>query len=84
VLEARKADELRFQVVSAVDGSRVNLDGLAEPIRAARMRNAAGDLLASIPAGEVGQERNVSRKADSLSERIKIARQRTQSPETML
>ena len=45
LLEARKAskeDELHFQVVSIVDGSPVNFDGLAEAIRAGRMKNQAG------------------------------------------
>ena len=41
LLDARKAseeDELRFQVVSILDGKPVNLDGLAERIREARAR----------------------------------------------
>jgi len=45
MLVARKASEeheLRFQAVSILDGSPVNLDGLAEIIRAARMRIRAG------------------------------------------
>src|SRR5271155_2447677 len=45
LVAARKAseeNELRFQVVSVVDGARVNLDGLAEKLRAARM-NAHGE-----------------------------------------
>ena len=46
MLVARKASEeheLRFQAVSILDGSPVNLDGLAEIIRAARMRIRAGN-----------------------------------------
>jgi len=57
MLEARKAseeDELRFQVVSAVDGSRVNFDELAETIRAARMRIQAGESPRLFPAIEGG------------------------------
>lgn len=42
MLEARRSDKLRFQAVSILDGSMVNLDGLAEAIRGARMRNQAG------------------------------------------
>lgn len=38
MLEGRKADELRFEAVSILDGSRLHCDGLAEAIHAARMR----------------------------------------------
>jgi len=70
VLVAREADKLRFQVVSAVDGSRVNLDGLAEAVRAARMRAGGEESTAPFPASESGR--------DSLHERIMEARARVE------
>src|ERR1017187_188542 len=88
MLVTRKASEedgLRFQVVSAVDGLPVNFDRLAETIRAARMRNRTGELPASLPESEDGQESNGERRADCLSERIRKARERVgwaQGPET--
>jgi hypothetical protein len=71
LLVARKAseeDELRFEAVSILDGSRLNFDGLAEAIREARMRNRAGVLPASFPSTEGGQGNNGGRVADCLSE----------------
>lgn len=50
-----KEDELHFEAVSILDGSRL-IDGLAETIREARMRNRAGVLPASLPATEGGQD----------------------------
>jgi hypothetical protein len=82
MLVARKADELRFEAVSILDGSRLNLDGLAEALRAARMRNRAGELPAALPATGGSDGR---RRADCLSERIARARERArrmQDPET--
>jgi hypothetical protein len=55
LLVARKAseeDELYFEAVSILDGSRL-IDGSAETIREARMKNRAGVLPASLPATEV-------------------------------
>lgn len=89
MLVTRKASEedgLRFQVVSAVDGLPVNLDGLAEEIRAARMRGRAGELPAPFPAIEGVEQSNGERRADCLSEHIRKARERAgwaQGPETM-
>lgn len=81
-----KEDELRFQVVSIVDGSRVNLDGLAETIRAARMRVLAGESPPQIAEIEGGMESNRGRGADCLSERMRRAKERVrraQGLETM-
>jgi uncharacterized protein (TIGR03435 family) len=50
--EARKAseeDQLRFVAVSIVEGARLNFDGLAGTIRAARMRPRTGELSAAFP-----------------------------------
>jgi hypothetical protein len=84
--KASKEEQLRFQAVSMLDGSPLNLDGWAETIRAARMRNRAGELPAALPQSEDGQESNGERRADCLSERIRKARERVgwaQGPETM-
>ena len=89
MLVTRKASEedgLRFQTVSVVDGLPVNLDGLAEELRAARMRGRADGLPASLPESEDRQGSNGGRGADCLSERIRKARERVgwaQGPETM-
>jgi hypothetical protein len=85
-LIARKAseeDQLRFQTVSIVDGSRVDFDGLAEVIRVARMRNQAGEMPDARAAIDGTQESNRGRRTECLSGRIKMARQRALGPETM-
>ena len=71
MLEARNAGELRFEAVSILDGSRVNLDGLAEVIHAGRMRAAA-----AISGVEITQEDKRERRPDCLAERIQEARER--------
>jgi hypothetical protein len=75
---ARKENEeqLCFQVVSIVDGKRVNLDGLAEQIRAARMKNGAGEPAASQPANVSGHDDNQRRCTNPLEERIRRAKER--------
>jgi hypothetical protein len=80
ILEARKAseDELRFEVRSIVDGERINLDGLAETIRAARIRIDAGGEQAALPTIEDGQDFSRGRQADCLAERIRRARERVE------
>lgn len=84
MLEARNAGELRFQVVSVVDGSRVNLGGLAEVIHAGRMRAGAG-----VSGVDVAREDKRVRRPDCLADRIRQARERVsgmqaQAPETSL
>jgi hypothetical protein len=79
LLAARKAsdeDEIRFQVVSILDGKPVNLDGLAERLRAARLKDQAGGSLGSLPASQGGQNSGGERRADCLAERIRRARER--------
>lgn len=78
MLTTRRAGEedLRIQSFSVVDGSRVNLDGLAERIRAVRDRLDVGESPASIQRGERGQTSNRGRQADCLEERIKRAQER--------
>lgn len=80
LLVARKADEEKqsFRVVtrSIVDGSRVSFDGLAECIRAGRLKLQGKEGTASSPAVESGQDSGGERRADCLSERIKRARNR--------
>ena len=66
LLVARKADD---------DESSGNLDGLAERIRAERLRCQTGNMSASLPI-EGGQRSNGGRSADCLSERIRKARER--------
>jgi len=84
MLEARKAGELRFEAVSILDGSRLNCDGLAEVIRKVRMTGRAGEPPASSPACGGGLEGREGRRPECLSDRIKMARQRAQSPGIML
>jgi hypothetical protein len=72
---ASKEDELHFEAVSILDGSRL-IDGLAETIRAARMRIRAGELSPSLPATD-GETKSVGgMRPDCLSERIRKARER--------
>jgi len=75
LLVARKAseeDELRFQAVSIVDGSRLNLDGPAEAIRAGRMTAHAGE--SPLPFRPIERGRD----ADGLHERIMRGRARVE------
>lgn len=68
------------------DESPGNLIGLAEAIRAARMKDRAGKFPASLPAIEGGQEWGGGGRADWLSERVRMTRERgtrAQSPATM-
>ena len=80
MLEARKGSEGGFCVVvrSIGDGSVVNFDGLAETIRAARMRIDAGGEQVALPASEGGQDFTRGRQADCLAERIRRARKRVE------
>ena len=77
LLVARKAseEELRFKVVSIVNGSRVNLDGLADRIKSA-FKNQGGELPDSLPAREDERESNEGAWGECLSERIKAGRER--------
>ena len=80
MLTARKTGELRFQAVSILDGSRVNLDGLAEVIHAGRMRAAA-----ALSGVEFVQEDKRERRPDCLAELIREGRERARrarGPET--
>jgi hypothetical protein len=56
--------------------TRVNLDGLSDQIRAARMKNQAGRLPALLPAIADGQDCNGERRADCLIERIRMGQER--------
>ncbi len=61
------------------------MSGLAEALRAARMRLRAGESSASLPIIEGGQESNAGRGTDCLAERIRKVRERVrrlQGPET--
>ena len=80
MLVARKAseNELRFQVVSVVTGERVSLDGLADQIKAARLRIGAIGEQAAPPACQSGQDFSVGRQEDCLAERIRRARERVE------
>jgi hypothetical protein len=72
LLEARDSEEVRYQTVSILDGKPVNLDGLAETIRAARLRHGPG----SSSATEGGPDRIEGGRPDSLEERIRKAKER--------
>jgi len=74
--EASEGDELRFEVVSIVDGSRVNFDGLAETIHAARLKCRPEGFSSTSLANESGQESTRGSSRNSLSERIRLARER--------
>lgn len=79
LVTARKAseeDELRFEVRSAVDGSPVNLNGIADVMRAARMKDQGEELPASRPAIEGEQEHSEDSWEDCVTERIRMARDR--------
>lgn len=70
---ANEEDKLRFQIVSIVDGLPVNLDGLAEKLRAARMQAHSEESPVSVLP--IGGER----RADSLAERLRRARERDEA-----
>jgi hypothetical protein len=73
-----KEEEQGFQVVtkSILDGKPVNLDGLAERIRAARLKGEAGGLPGSSEAEDGGMDHSEGTWGDCLSERIRMARER--------
>jgi hypothetical protein len=84
--KASKEDELSFEAVSILDGSRLNCAGLADRMRAARMRDDVGGLPASLPTSDSEHENNAGRRADCLLERMRRAEERlrrAQDPETM-
>jgi hypothetical protein len=78
MLMARDAnkEEFSIQSYSVVDGKPVNLDGLAETIRAARMRIDVGGEQSTLPANESSQDFSTGRQADCLSERMRRAEER--------
>jgi hypothetical protein len=78
MLMARDANKEEFSVqsYSVVDGKPVNFDGLAETIRAARMRIDVGGEQAALPANEAGQDFDRGRQADCLRERMRRAEDR--------
>jgi hypothetical protein len=79
MLTARKAseEEQGFRVVtrSIVDGSLVNLDGLAERLRAARKRHEAGELTDAPPA-IAGRRESEGTWEERLRERMRKASER--------
>ncbi len=84
LLVAREREEVRYQVVSILDGKPANLDGLAELIRAARMKHETGESTDSLPGSERGRERGRGGATDCLAERLRRAEERvarTQAPE---
>ena len=79
MLVARKAsEEIEFgvKVVYRADGSIAEIRGLAERIRAARMKDQAGEFPASLPAIEGGRNESVRGRTDWLPERVRTARER--------
>lgn len=69
-------EELHFQTVSILDGKPIYLDGLADRLRAARMRDQDGGSPSVLPATEDGQDGSGERRTDCLSDRINRARER--------
>jgi hypothetical protein len=78
MLAARKASEdgQRFRVVYREDGSVVEIRGLAEQLKAARMRNEAGEISAPPPVIMGGQNRSGGRWEECLEERMRRGRER--------
>jgi hypothetical protein len=78
MLEARDANKEEFSVqsYSVVDGKPVDFDGLAETIRAARMRIDVGGEQGALPANEGGQDFDRGMQADCLRERMRRAEER--------
>jgi hypothetical protein len=77
MLVARDSEEqFRVQCYSIVDGQPINFDGLAEAIRAARMKDQAREFPVSLPAIEGGQDYSGGGQADCLAKRIRGARER--------
>jgi hypothetical protein len=89
MVEARDAseeDEIRFQMVSILDGKPVNLSGLAESIRAARMRVQNEELPPSDDGENGSGDHSEGTWEERLAEQIRRARERVaraQGPETM-
>jgi hypothetical protein len=78
MLVARNASEeaQRFQVVYRADGSVGEIRGLAERIRAARLRLDAEEGIGSSPAAESGQYFSGGGRADCFAERVRRAEER--------
>ena len=78
LLVARKADEAEqgFQVVYRSDGSVSEIRGLAEVVRASRMKGQAGEFPVSLPVIEGGKDYRGGGQSNCLRERIKMARER--------
>jgi hypothetical protein len=80
LLATRRAREgeqgFRFVTRSILDGKRVNFDGIAETIRAARMRDQAGELPAWDEKEFGGEDHSEGAWGDCLMERMKRARER--------
>jgi hypothetical protein len=77
MLAARKAndEQLRFQCVSVVDGRPVNLDGLAERLRAAIKRQEAGELT-DAPLESAGGQESEGTWEERLQERMRRGEER--------
>jgi hypothetical protein len=86
MLAARKASEEgpHFQVVtrSIVDGSRLNLDGLAERLGAALKRNEAGQLT-DAPPERAGGRKSEGTWEERLEERMRRGRERVAAAEAL-
>lgn len=78
MLVARDAnkEEFSFHCYSVVDGKPVNLDGLADRLRAAQLGLDAQAGTASSPAPEGGQDFSGERLTDCLEERMRRAEER--------
>lgn len=87
LLVARESGKARYQAVSTLNGKPVYLDGLADSLRAARLKLHAEEGTASFPAAGSGQDSRGGRWADCLEERIRRARERVaraQAPDAIL
>ena len=72
--KANEESESEVKVVYRADGSVAEIRGLAEAIRAAWMKDQAGEFPASLPAIEGGQDYSRGGQADCLAERIRRAK----------
>ena len=77
LLVSRESEEVRYQAAASIlDGKPVNLSGLADVIRAGRMKCRDGESPDMLPAIEGGRDRGEERRPDCLAERIRLARER--------
>lgn len=73
---AKDRDEAGFKVIYRADGSVGEIHGLADVLRAARMRHDTGGSSESLPQGEARQDYIRGGHEKCLAERIRMAKER--------